>query len=135
GGEQWSDKAALRGACVGRKQLLLFPITGFEPRTQHLLVHGDVLQQPLVADFIKASPDVALQNPLGADSSGQYVKTALQSIGTAAAFAKTIGVSIGQSLGYGCERQRVERLHGSVVHGGNAQGSQFAIGLGDVMSA
>ena len=56
-------------------------------------------------------------------------------VGTAAAFAKTIGVSVGQNLGDGCECKRIKGLHGAVVQGGNAQGSQFAVGLGDVMSA
>ena len=35
----------------------------------------------------------------------------------------------------GGERQRVERLHGAVVQGGNAQGTQLPVGLGDVNAA
>src|ERR1035438_2845929 len=66
---------------------------------------------------------------------GEEVVAVDPGISTPAAFAKAIGVWIGQSLGYGGERQRIKRLHGAVVQGGNAQGTQFAIGLGDVMSA
>lgn len=58
-----------------------------------------------------------------------------QGIGTTAAFAEPIGVSVRQSFSYGCERQRVERLHGAVVHGGDAQGTEFSVWLGDVMPA
>jgi RNase P protein component len=43
-----------------------------------------------------------------------------QDIGTPAALAKAIGVSVRQNLGNGCERQRVKRVHGAVVHDGNA---------------
>ena len=66
---------------------------------------------------------------------GEDGEALFQSIGAATAFAKAIRVSVSQSLGYGCECQRVKRLHGAVVQGGNAQRTQFAIGLGDVMSA
>ena len=88
-----------------------------------------------MVNFIEASPDVSFQHPGGAGFLGEHREALFQGIGTAASFAKAIGVSVGQSLGYGCECQRVKRLHGAVVHRGNAQGSQFAIGLGDVMSA
>ena len=45
-GQQWGDEAALRSACASRKQSVLFPVSGFEPCPQKLLVHRDVLQQP-----------------------------------------------------------------------------------------
>src|SRR6266850_5506497 len=134
-GQQWRDKPALRCARGSRKQLFLFPVTGFQPRFEQLLIHWDVLQQPVVADFIETSLDISFQHPLRAGLLRQTSEALFQSIGTTAAFAKTIGVSVSQSLGYGCECQRVERLHGPVVHGGNAQGSEFAVGLGDVMPA
>jgi len=58
-----------------------------------------------------------------------------QGIGTPAAFAEAIGVLVGQGLHNGCESKRVKGLHGAVVQGGDAQGAQFAVGLGDVVSA
>src|SRR5437867_11221099 len=93
-----------------------------------------MLQQPVVADFIETGPNISLHNPLGGFTLGEDGETLLQSIGTPAAFAKAIGVSVRQSLGYGCERQRIKRLHGAVVQGGNAEGLLFVIGLGDVLS-
>src|SRR5205823_6060029 len=102
---------------------------------QKLLVHRDVLQQPRVVNFIEASPDVSFQYPLGGNQPGEDIAALFQGIGTPAAFAKAIGVSVCQSFNYGSECQRVERLHGAVVQGGNAQGTQFAVGLGDVVSA
>jgi len=125
----------LRGAGGGRKQLVLFPVAGFKPGAEHLLVHRDVLEQPLMANFIEASPDVSFQHLGGAVLVGEHLKALLQSIGTAEAFAKAIGVSVGQSLRYGGEGERIERLHGPVVQGGDAQGAQFAVGLGDVNAA
>src|SRR6185369_6618436 len=130
-----SPKATLWCASGGRKQLVLFPVTGFKPCPQKHLVRRDVLEQPLMANFIETSPDVTLQNPLGAVSLGEYGETLFQSISTPAAFAEAIGISVCQNFGYGYECQRVKRLHGAVVHGGNAQGSQFTVGLEDVMSA
>ena len=88
-----------------------------------------------MADFIEASPDVSFQYPSSGSLSGERGEALFQGISTPAAFAKAIGVSVGQSLRYGCECQRVKRLHGAVVQGGNAQGAQFAVGLGDVVSA
>ena len=88
-----------------------------------------------MADFIETGPDVAFQNPGGTGFAGEHREALLQGIGTPTAFAKALGVSVGQSLSYGGERERVKRLHGAVVQGGNAQGSQFAVGLGDVMAA
>src|ERR1035441_7161816 len=55
-----------------------------------------------------------------------------QSISTTATFAKAVGVWVRQSLRYGCEGQRVERLHGAVVQGGNAQWAPFAVFLRDI---
>ena len=88
-----------------------------------------------MADFIETSPDVALQHPRGAGLAGEHLEALLQRIGTTPAFAKAIGVSVGQSLRYGGEGERVKRLHGPVVQGGDAQGAQFAVGLGDVNAA
>ena len=134
-GQQRRDQAALGGSGGGRKQLALFPVAGLKPGAQQALVGRDMRQQPRVADFIEASPDVAFQHPGGAGFAGEHGEALLQGIGTASAFAKAIGVSVGQSLGYGGEGKRVKRLHGAVVQGGNAQGSQFAVGLGDVEAA
>src|SRR5712664_3726463 len=94
-----------------------------------------MLQQPVVIDFIETSPDVSFQHPESAGFLSQAGEALLQSIGAATAFAKAIGVSVSQSLRDGGERKRVERLHGPVVQGGDAQGTQFAVGLGDVVPA
>src|SRR3974390_1989927 len=59
----------------------------------------------------------------------------LQSIGTRATFAEAVGVWVGHSLSYGCESQRVERLHGAVVQGGNAQRAKFAVLLRNIEPA
>ena len=128
-------QAALGRAGGRRIQLVLFPVAGLEPGAEQAFVHRDVREQPLLADFIETGPDVALEHPGGAGFAGEHREALLQGIGTTTAFAKAIGVSVGQSLGYGGERQRVKRLHGAVVQGGDAQGTQFAIGLGDVDAA
>jgi hypothetical protein len=73
-----------------------------------------------VADFIETSPDVSLLHPRGAAFLGEHDVALLQGIGTPATFAKAIGVSVGQNLGDGCERQRVKRVHGAVVHDGDS---------------
>src|SRR5437899_9612119 len=88
-----------------------------------------------MTDFIKASFDVSFQDPWGAGFLCQAGEALFQSIGTPAAFAKPVGGCVSQSLGYGRERQRVERLHGPVVHGGNAQRTEFAVAFGNVVPA
>src|SRR5580765_4089346 len=59
----------------------------------------------------------------------------LQSIGTRASLPEAVGVWVGPRLGYGQEGQRVERLHGAVVQGGDAQRAKFAVLLWDVYPA
>ena len=105
----------------------LFPIAGLEPLGQQLFVHGDMLPYPRVAEFIETSPEVSLLHPRGAGLLGEPDPALFQGIGTPAALAETIGVPIGQGLGYGGERKRVEGLLGAVVQGGDAQGTQFAV--------
>jgi len=115
--------------------LFLFPVSGFEPFAEHLFVHEDILQEPLVANLVEAGFDVAFQYPLRGMGLGERDEQMRQSISTTASFAKAVGVWVSPGFRYGCEGQRVERLHGSVVQGGNAQGAKFAVLLQDVYSS
>src|SRR5512145_2799592 len=58
-----------------------------------------------------------------------------QGIGTTASLAKAVGVRVGPRLGHGREGQRVERLHGAVVQGGDVQRAKCAVLLWDVYPA
>ena len=100
--------------------MTFFPIAGLEPLGQQLLVHGDILQQPRVVDFIETSPEVSLLHPRGAGLLGEHYQALFQGISTPAAFAKAIGVPVRQGLGYGGERKRVKGLPGAVVQDGKA---------------
>jgi len=71
------------------------PETRFQPPPQHLLVHGDVRQQPFMADSIKASFDVPFQDPLWTVPIAQYDVRLIQGVGTAAFQSKAIGMAVG----------------------------------------
>jgi hypothetical protein len=89
-----------------------------------------VREQPLLADFIETSPDVAFQHPGGAGFAGEHREALLQGIGAPAAFAKAIGVLVGQSLGDGCERKRVEGCMARSCRVGMLKGRSLPLGLG-----
>ena len=57
------------------------------------------------------------------------------SIGTTAALAEAIGVWVGQGLCYRVQAQRMKRVHGAVVQGGDAEGTELVVLLGDIQSA
>ena len=96
---------------------------------------GTFCSSHCVAYLVEAGADVALQNPPWRRSLDEHDVSVLESIGTPAALAEAVGVRVGPSLGYGCQGQRVERLHGAVVQGGNAQGAKFAVFLRDIDAA
>ena len=59
---------ALRCSFRGGEPGVLLQETRFQPFPEHLLVHGDVRQEPFMADLIKASFDVPFENRPGSKS-------------------------------------------------------------------
>ena len=74
---------------------MLLQETRFQPLPQQSGVHGDVRQQPGVADAIKAGFDIPFQNPLGTMPEAQQVVSLFEGIGTTAFQAKAIGMAVG----------------------------------------
>src|SRR4051794_16201131 len=87
-----------------------------------------------MADLIKASFDVPLENPFGTVPMSQQDLSLGQGIGTAAFEPKAIGMAVGLSFRDGIEAEQVECLHGSVGHGGNPETASFAVAFGNVHS-
>ena len=69
--------------------------TCFQPLPEQRLVHGDVRQEPIMADAIKASFDVPFKNPLWTVPVTQQDMDLFQGIGTAAFPPKAIGMAVG----------------------------------------
>jgi hypothetical protein len=84
-----------------------------------------------VADLVEAALDVAFQNPLRAAGS-QCQEALLDGIGAGPLLPKPVRVSVRFGLHDGVDSQQVERLHGSVLHRGDAERAHFAIRLQDV---
>ena len=58
------DDAALWRTCLRGEQRSIFHEASLQPFPQHLLVRGDVVEHPFVADVIEAATNVAFQHPL-----------------------------------------------------------------------
>src|SRR2546421_9410247 len=78
-----------------------------------------------MADPIKASFDIAFENPFGTVVFAQDLMTVIQGIGTAPPTAKTVGVGIGSGFLNRIETEQVQRLHGPIGQGRNSQGTKF----------
>ena len=84
---------------------MLLQETRFQPFPQHLPVHGDVHQEPFMADLIKASFDVTLENPLWTVLMAQQEMSLCHRIRTAALSPKAIGVAVGLGFRDGIETE------------------------------
>ena len=113
------DDPALRCPFRGGEQDVLLQETGLQPLPEHLLVHGDLIQQPSVTDPIKAGFDVAFEDPASRPWwTSEDLVTLIQGIGTAALQPKAIGMAVGQRFRDGIETEQVEGLHGAIGHCG-----------------
>src|ERR1700730_15349905 len=74
-----------------------------------------------MADPIKARFDIAFENPGRAVVLAQDLVTLIQCVCTGAATAKAVGVGIGSRFLDRIETKQVERLHGTVGQGWDAQ--------------
>jgi hypothetical protein len=86
---------------------VLLQETRFRPFPQQRPIHGDVRQEPVVADAIKASFDVPLENPLWTVPIAQQEMSLFQAVGTAAFQPKAIGMAVGLRFRDGIEAQQV----------------------------
>ena len=99
------DGPALRCPFRGGEPGLLLQETCFQPLPEQRLVHGDVRQEPVMADSIKASFDVPFENPLWTVPMTQQDMDLFQGIGTAAFPSKAIGMAVGLRFRDGIETQ------------------------------
>ncbi len=129
------DRPALRCSFRGGEPGLLLQETCFQPLPEQCLVHGDVRQEPIMADSIKASFDVPFENPLWTVPMTQQDMDLFQGIGTAAFPPKARGMAVGLRFRDGIETQQVECLHGPVGHRGNPETAPFAVAFGNVHPA
>ena len=74
---------------------MLLQETRFQPFPQHVPVHGDVCQEPFMANLIKAGFDIPFQNPWGTVSMTQQDMSLFDRISTAAFPPKALGMTIG----------------------------------------
>jgi len=79
----------------------------FQPFLQYLLVHRDVVQEPLVADPIEARLDIAFEYPLGRAFSAQRPEGLVDGVSRRATDPKTVRVRVGHRLRNRVERQQV----------------------------
>ena len=61
-----------------------------QPFAQYRLVHGDVAEQPVMIDVIKAPFDVRFEYPLRSAASAQYDVALADRVGGGAAYAEPV---------------------------------------------
>jgi site-specific DNA recombinase len=113
------DDPPLRCAFRGGEQDVLLQEPGLQPLSEHFLVHGDIVEQPGMADSIKACFDIPLQDPTRTGWTPEDLVAFIQGIGAAAFQPKAVGMAVGQGLRDGIEAEQVQGLHGSIGQGGN----------------
>src|SRR5947209_17598677 len=111
---------------------MLLQETRVQPFPEYLSVHGDMRQEPFMADLIKASFDVPFENPWGTVPMAQHRMGLCHRIGTAAFSPKAIGMTISQTLRNGIDTEQVHSLHGSIAHRANPQPAPLALAFGNV---
>src|SRR3974377_688840 len=88
-----------------------------------------------MAQAAEAALNIAFEHPDRRVAFGQRTKALTNGVSAGPAFPKPVGVTVPDRLRNGFESQRVERLHGAVPQGGNAQGPQLAVLFRNVVSA
>ena len=83
----------------------------------------------VVADIIEATDVIPFQNPLRRSLPCQEDETLRNGIGDGAIRAKSVGVGKGLFFRDGQQGEKIQRLHGSVEHGRDSEGSEFPIFL------
>jgi hypothetical protein len=82
---------------------VLLQETRFQPSFKHRPIHGDVREEPVMADPIKASFDVPFANPLWTVSTAHQGRDLVQGISATAFPSKAIRMAIGLGFGDGME--------------------------------
>ena len=86
-----------------------------------------------MADVVKAALDVAFEHPAGILMTERF-ETLFNSICAPSSPPEAEGNSIRKGFRNRIECQQIQRLHGSIPHRRNPQGSKFSIGLRNVNS-
>ena len=73
-----------------------------------------------MADAVETALDVTFEHPNRRVAFGQCAEALANGVGARAAFPKAVRVTVSDRLGNRFEGQRMERLHGAVVQGGEA---------------
>ena len=74
-----------------------------------------------MADVVKTPFDVALQHPLRGEAAAEGRENAFTGVLRTASLAEAEGLCVRRRLRYRVKGQSVERLHGPVIHAGDAQ--------------
>lgn len=134
-GKDRRDDAALRRAIFCLIEDRLIHVPRFQPFLEDDFIHGDVGQQPVVADSVEAGFNVSFQYPRWAGASGQCVIALCHGIGAASFLAESIRIGVRVGFRDGIKGQQVQRLHGSVLHRGDTERAFLPVRFGDVHSS
>jgi Recombinase/Recombinase zinc beta ribbon domain len=126
------ERTALGGAAFGGKESAVFNVPCVEPAPQHRGVHHDVVKQPVVIDLREAGADIPFEQVGRRPGSTQHPEALVDGVRGAPPDAKPIRVAVGAHLGEGVQGKQIDRLHGPIAHGDDAQGAPFPVPLGDV---
>ena len=92
------NDTALRSTFLGGEKLFVENETAFQPFAEHHFIHRDIVQQPVVADVVEASFDVALHNPLRGWLFGQVDIALVYGVARASFLTETVRMVIRSSF-------------------------------------
>ena len=101
--EDRGNDAALRRTLIGGKQFLLKYKSCFQKLFQYRFVHGNVLNEPIMADVVKTPFDVALQYPLWGETAAECCENIFTGVLRTAPLAETKGLRVRRCLRYRVE--------------------------------
>ena len=97
-GKNRGNDAALGSALVGGEQLTLEYKSCFQELLQYRFVHGDMLNEPVMANVVKTPFDVALQHPLRGEAAAECCENIFTGVLRTAPLAETEGLCVRSGL-------------------------------------
>ena len=115
-GKDGRKDTALRRTIFRRIEDRLVHVSCFQPGAEDGFIHRDMVQQPCVADLVKAGLHVSFKYPLRPGAVREYDGTLFHRVGTASFLPKPIRVRVGGRFCDGIQSLQVQCLHGSIFH-------------------
>ena len=122
-GKDGRANTTLRRTIVRRIEDRLVHVSCFQPGAEDGCIHRDRVQQPWVAELVKAGLHGSFKYPVRPGAVRERDGTLCHRVGTAACLPQPVRVWVGGRFCHGIQSLHVQRLHGSIFHRRETQGA------------